>query len=264
MSEPPESATTLPRAWRVALPIFEGPLDLLLHLVRINRVEIADIPVATVCDQFQEYLELMEVLNLDIAADYIYEAALLIHLKSKMLLPQRPEGDEAEDDDPKADLVRRLLEYRRLKEASQSLAEIHSVRSGIWTRERQPLPPAAGDEEGIDLGDISLFDLLAALKSTLVRYEREHPPALRLAGESYSVRKQVDRMLAAMVAGRPFDLLEDLRQRSCRAEAVAGFLAVLELARLHLVRLHQTDGGELILYRTTRELRAEELEAIRG
>ncbi len=258
-----EAGELLPAAWRVQLPVFEGPLDLLLHLIKINRVEITDIPVAKICDQFHAYLQLMEELDLDIAGEYIYEAALLIHLKSKMLLP-RPAATEGEpEEDPRQDLVARLLEYRRLKEAAQSLAEVDRLRGGVWTRRPQPLPDAPADEqETIELGEVSLFDLLSALKQTLRRYDREHPPPLLVPADAWSVRDQFDRLLRELDAGRPFDLLADLRRRTCRAEAIAAFLAVLELARLNLIRVHQTDSGEILVYRTTRELGAEEREAI--
>jgi len=254
------ATSTLPAAWRVELPVFEGPLDLLLHLVRINEVEITDIPVARVCDQFHEYLGLMEEIDLDVAAEYLYEAALLIHLKSQILLPRPPDG-AGELEDPRQELVERLLEYQKLKEAAQSLAEIHGVRQGVFTREPQPLPE--GDvEESVDLGEVSLFDLLGALKTVLVRYEHEHPPPLLLRGESFSVRGQFDRLLSRLDGGRPVDLVDDLAGLSCRAEAVAGFLALLELARLNLVRIHQTETGEVLLYRTEREVELDELEAI--
>jgi len=255
----------LPESWRVHLPIFEGPLDLLLHLIKINKVEITDIPVATICDQFHAYLALMEELNLDIAGEYIYEAALLIHLKSKLLLPRPVRAEGQPEEDPRQELVERLLEYRRLKEAAQSLAELDRLRLGVWTRQPQPLP-AGPEEEGaeVDLGEVSLFDLLGALKQALVRYEKEHPPPLLLTGEAYSVRGQFDRLLGELDAGHPFDLLADLRGLSCRAEAIAAFLAVLELARLNLVRVHQTESGDILLYRTTRELSEYEREAIGG
>jgi segregation and condensation protein A len=260
----------LPESWRVNLPAFEGPLDLLLHLVKINKVEITDIPVAVICDQFHAYLALMEELNLDIAGEYIYEAALLIHLKSKLLLPRPKTSADEPDDDPRRDLVERLLEYRRLKEVAQSFAETDRLRLGIFTRRVQPLPAAneddeaAAEPEAMDLGEVSLFDLLSALRTVLVRYDKEHPPPLEISAEEFSVRGQFDRLLAALDAGRPFDLLLDLRRRSCRAEAIAAFLAVLELARLNLVRVHQTESGEVLLYRTTREAATAELEAIDG
>jgi len=261
------SGGLLPESWRVHLPVFDGPLDLLLHLVKVNRVEITDIPVATICDQFHEYLTLMEELNLDIAGEYIYEAALLIHLKSKLLLPRPAVAPGEPEEDPRQELVERLLEYRRLKEVAQSFAEVDRLRLGIFTR-KVPLPAAPAEPEGeegeIDLGDVSLFDLLGAFKKVLVRFDREHPPPIHLQGEAYSVRSQIDRLLGVLDAGRPFDLLEDLRRLSCRSEAVAAFLAVLELARLNLVRLHQTASGDVLLYRTTREVGSAELEAIGG
>ena len=259
----PQSPSLLPAEWRVELPVFEGPLDLLLHLVRVNEVEIGDIPVAKICDQFHEYLGLMEELNLDIAAEYIYEAALLIHLKSRMLLPRPRKEDGEPAEDPREELVQRLLEYQRLKEAAQSLAEVDSMRSGIWTRDAGP--PDLRDEEEpeeVDLGEVSLFDLLSAFKGVLLRYDREHPPPFHMSRETFSVRGQVERLLGRLSAGRPYDLLEDLRDLSCRAEAISAFLAVLELARMNLVRLHQTGDGELLLYRTTRELAAGELETV--
>jgi len=252
---------TLPADWRVKLPAFEGPLDLLLHLVRINEVEVTDIPVALICDQFQAYLGLMEELNLDIAAEYVYEAAFLIHLKSKLLLPATKD-EHGEEEDPREDLVERLLEYRKLKDAAQSLAEIHGVRRGIWTRPEEKL--SAGDEDAVDLSEVSLYDLLGALKSVLVRYDREHPPTLYLSAESFATRDQFERLLDLLGGGRPVDLLDDLGGRSCRAEAIAAFLAVLELSRLNLIRLHQTANGQVLMYRTDRQLEAHELEAIIG
>lgn len=256
------SAGSLPAEWRVRLPTFEGPLDLLLHLVRIDEVEVGDIQVSVVCDQFHEYLGLMENLNLDIAAEYIYEAAYLIHLKSKMLLPRTVSEDGEPEADPRQELVERLLEYRKLKEAAQSLAEVHNVRRGVWTRPAESL--SADDGESVDLGEVSLYDLLGALKAVLVRYDREHPPALHLSGESFSTRDQFERLLDVLDAGRPVDLVDDLASRSCRAEAIAAFLAVLELSRLNLIRLHQTESGDVLVYRTERELESHELEAITG
>jgi segregation and condensation protein A len=256
---------TLPESWRVCLPVFEGPLDLLLHLVRADELEVGDIPVARICDQFHEYLGLMEELDLDVAGEYVYEAAQLIHLKSRMLLP-RPVDEEGKPvADPRQELVQRLLEYRRIKEAAQALAEVHSVRRGIWTRqakELQAIAQAEGEGEELELGDVSLYDLLRALHGVLDRYGREHPDPLLLHGEAFSVRDQLMRLVKKLEGGRPFDVLDDLRTRSCRAEAIAAFLAVLEMARLGLIRLHQTAAGSVLLYRTARELSAADLEGI--
>lgn len=256
-----ESRGLLPASWRVQLPVFEGPLDLLLHLVKINKVEITDIPVSLVCDQFHEYLALMEELDLDVAGEYIYEAALLIQIKSRMLLPRPATLEEEREEDPRQELVARLLEYRRLKEAAQTLAEVHRLRQGIWTRRAQPLE-ADDEEQSLDLSDVSLYDLLTVFRRVLDRYQREHPEPLVFQGDAFPVHLQVDRLLARMEPGRPFDLLEDLMTLSCRGEAISAFLAVLELGRLNLIRLHQSAGGGIVVYRTTRELGASEREAL--
>jgi segregation and condensation protein A len=259
----------LPAAWQVHLPLFDGPLDLLLHLVRINQVDLTDIPVVTICDQFHAYLVLMEELDLDIAGEFIYEAAQLIVLKSKLLLPRatKEDGTPLDGEDPRQELVQRLLEYRRLKDAAEVLAEVDRVRQGIWTRKvdaRRELGGPAAEPEQLELSEVSLFDLLGAMRQVLVRFDREHPEPIHLRPESYPVRAQFERLLNALSASRPFDLIDDFRHRGCRAEVVSAFLAVLELARLNLVRIHQTASGELLLYRTTRDLSVADLEAIQG
>ncbi|MCG8455392.1 MAG: segregation/condensation protein A [Holophagales bacterium] len=264
MASPLPTLGVLPESWHVRLPDFEGPLDLLLHLIKEHELEITDIPVALVCEQFHRYLELMETLELDIAAEYIYMAAYLIHLKSRMLLP-RPrdlEGQEI-DEDPRRDLVARLLEYRRIKEAAQGFAEVESLRRGMWPRHTDEMKRITQQESReIDISDLSLFDLLRTFRLVLDRYEREHPEPLVLPGESFSVRDQIERLIAAMGGGRPIDLFDDLRTLSGRREAIAAFLAILEMARMQLVRMHQSRRG-LLLYRTERELSTVDLEAVR-
>ena len=197
MPSPLPSTGTLPETWRVRLPIFEGPLDLLLDLIRLNEVEITDIPVALVCDQFHQYLQWMEELDLDIAGDYIYMAAYLIHLKSKMLLP-RPKTLNGEEiaEDPRQDLVERLLEYRRLKEAAQTLAELDSVRRGMWIRQSDEMRRIgrAGAPE-MDISELSLYDLLRTFKDVIERFRLDHPEPFHVTGETYSVRGQVERLL---------------------------------------------------------------------
>ncbi|MCP3964475.1 MAG: segregation/condensation protein A [bacterium] len=257
---------TLPETWRVRLPDFEGPLDLLLHLIKVNKMEITDIPVAIICDQFHQYLELMEELNLDVAGDYIYMASYLIHLKSRILLPRPKTLDGQEvDEDPRQDLVERLLEYHRLKEAAQTLAEVDSVRRGMWPRRTDEVKRIAKeDAPEMDLSEVSLFDLLRTFKSVLERFDKENPEPLHMHGEVFTLRQQIERLVEVLRAGRPYDLIDDLRCLSGRREAIAAFLAVLEMARLRLVRLHQTQQGSILLYRTTREIDARELEAIQG
>jgi segregation and condensation protein A len=251
----------LPDAWRVSLPVFEGPLDLLLELIRVNQVSITDIPVALICDQFHEYLGLMEELDLDIAGEYVYEAALLIQIKSRMLLPRTAAAAEGEED-PREELVRRLLEYERLKQVAHTLAETDSVRRAMWARDAGPGDLLDGAEPELDLDEVSLYDLLVVFRDALARHRREHPEPLLYRGESFPVRGQIERLLARAQAGQSLDLLDDLLGLSCRAEAIAAFLAVLELARLQLLRLHQSASGSILLYRTTRELSPQDLETI--
>ena len=254
----------LPESWRVDLPTFEGPLDLLLQLIKVNEVDLRDIPIALICGQFHEYLEFMEELDLDIAGEYIYEAALLIQLKARLLLPT-PSRDQS-DEDPRGELVERLLEYQRIKEAAQSLAENASLRSGMWVRAPQEsrFLPEGVEEGALDLDEASLYDLLLVFRETLQRYDREHPAALVYHGEHFPIGVQFDRFLLAVQHGKPYDLLDDLLALSCRAEAISAFLAILELSRLQLIRLHQTDEGDILLYRTTRQLAEEERRGIQG
>lgn len=245
------------------LPTFEGPLDLLLQLIKLNKVEITDIPVVLICDQFHEYLELMEVLNLDVAGEFIYMAAYLVNLKSKMLLPRQRTG-KGQEEDPRQDLVERLLEYRRIKEAASNLAEVDSLRRGMWPRKSNELARISKAEgEEFDLSELSLFDLLKTLKTVLDRFERENPEPMRMTGEVFSVRDQITRLIAQLEAGRPIDLFDDLRTLSGRREAVAAFLAVLEMVKMALIHLHITAKGVLV-HRSTREINQQELEAIQA
>lgn len=266
MASPLPVTGNLPEAWKVRLPVFEGALDLLLQLIRVNEVKVTDIPVALICDQFHEYLNLMEHLSLDVAGDYIYMAAYLIHLKSKMLLP-RPktlEGKEVEED-PREDLVKRLLEYRRLKEAAQTQAEVDSVRRGMWVRRSDEIRQITKrDGKEMDISEVSLFDLLRTFRDVIERWEKDNPDPIQLTAEVFSVRSQFERLLDRLKPGKPYDLIDDMRTLTCRAEAVATFLAVLEMTRMLLIRFHQTEQGSVILYRTERELLMSELEAIHG
>jgi chromatin segregation and condensation protein Rec8/ScpA/Scc1 (kleisin family) len=143
---------------------------------------------------------------------------------------------------------------------------VHSVRRGIWTRQGKELAQLAKEEgeelESVELGELSLYDLLRAMSGVLNRYDKEHPPPLLLHTEIFSVRDQLLRLVKRLEGGRPFDVLDDLRALSCRAEAVAAFLAVLEMAKLSLIRLHQTDAGAILLYRTATELDAAAIEGL--
>jgi segregation and condensation protein A len=230
-------------AYAVKLPAFEGPLDLLLHLIRLNEVEITDIPIARVCEQYLEYLDLMRELNLDVAGEYLLMAATLAWIKSRMLLPPEPgEGDE-EGPDPRAELIARLLEYERYKEASEELAGRRWLGRDVFAaRGPEPEPPPEGERE-IEVG---LFELVEALRRALA--------SAPVAGRAHEVETEPitvrERMIAVMRLletreSAPFeDALLDAGRPASRALIVATFLAVLELTRLAALRIFQAiDAG---------------------
>jgi segregation and condensation protein A len=230
-------------AYAVKLPAFEGPLDLLLHLIRLNEVEITDIPIARVCEQYLEYLDLMRELNLDVAGEYLLMAATLAWIKSRMLLPPEPgEGDE-EEVDPRAELIARLLEYERFKEASEELAERRWLGRDVFAAQGPDLEPPPEGERAIEAG---LFELVEAMRRALASAPTQGR-AHEIETEPITVR---ERMIAVMRVletreSAPFeDALADVAAPPTRALIVTTFLAVLELTRLAALRVFQgVDAG---------------------
>jgi segregation and condensation protein A len=217
----------------VAIPAFSGPLDLLLHLIRVNEVSITDIPIAEITEQYTQYLDAMRELDLDVASDYVALAAELIYIKSRMLLPRAP-GEPVED--PRQELARRLLEYERYKKAAESFHEIDTLRAGLWPRAETELPKSP---EGETL-EVSLFDLIEVFRTVTDRYRLAHPPALEIRHLRFSVADKMMQLVERLQAsGRDLPLLEWLGQMTYRAEAVTAFLATLELIRLSVVSVFQ-------------------------
>ena len=218
----------------VAIPAFAGPLDLLLHLIRINEVSITDIPIAEITEQYTAYLDAMRELDLDVASEYIALAAELIYIKSKMLLPRAPGEPEV---DPRADLAQRLLEYEKFKRSAETLHAVDTLRSGLWPRPETEIPRAEGVEETLE---VSLFDLIETFRTVTENYRLAHPPALTIHHLRFSVRDKMLELLARLDEHKTMPLLEFLGQMRYRAEAVTAFLACLELIRLGVVRAFQT------------------------
>ncbi len=216
----------------VAIAAFNGPLDLLLHLIRINEVSITDIPIAQITEQYTAYLDTMRELDLDVASEYVALAAELIYIKSKMLLPRVP-GEEAVD--PRADLAQRLLEYEKFKRSAETLHAIDTLRGGLWSRPEVE-PPKADGEETLE---VSLFDIIEAFRGVTERYRLAHPPAIAIHHLRFSVAEKMIELLERLDAARTMPLLEFLGQMRYRAEAVTAFLACLELIRLGVVRAFQ-------------------------
>ena len=216
----------------VAIAAFNGPLDLLLHLIRVNEVSITDIPIAEITEQYTAYLDTMRELDLDVASEYVAMAAELIYIKSKMLLPRAPGEPET---DPRADLAQRLLEYEKFKRSAETLHAIDTLRGGLWPRPEVEIPRAEGDKTL----EVSLFDLIETFRRVTENYRLAHPPALAIHHLRFSVRDKMLELLARLDEKRTMPLLEFLGQMRYRAEAVTAFLACLELIRLGVVRAFQ-------------------------
>lgn len=242
-------------AYKITLPSFHGPLDLLLHLIRKHEIDIYDIPIVLVTEQYNAYLDAMSELDLDIAADYIYMAALLIHIKSKMLLPRDETADD-QAEDPRKELVDRLLDYQRFKAVAESFAELDVVRMGMWSRPRGPIPGAEEPAE-IDMSEVSLFDLIDAFRTALVRYQENHPQAIELHRVVHRISDKMVEIYEKLNEKSPIRLQWFLEGRD-RNELIAVFLGMLELVRLGGVTLQQSETfGEILMARGPREIDPE-------
>lgn len=250
MTTMPEQEEEESNGYKVTLPSFQGPLDLLLHLLKKNEIDIYDIPIALITRQYNEYLEAMEQLDLEVAADFIYMAALLINIKSKMLLP-RDETDETAED-PRKELVDRLLEYQRFKAVAETFAELDVVRMGMWQRPPTKLPGTDASE--IDMSEVSLFDLIDAFRTALNRYKEAHPQAIELQRTVHKVSEKMSEIYHKVNERAEIRLGWFLEGRG-RDELIALFLATLELVRLGGVSLKQSDTfGEIVMSKTENQI----------
>ena len=225
-------------SYHVKLEIFEGPMDLLLHLIKKHELDIYDIPIAPITQQYLEYLELMKSLDMEVAGEFLVMAATLTHIKSRMLLPpaETPEGEE-DGTDPRAELIRRLLEYKRFKDAAASLEQKEHDWSRVFTRETEAVPELPPDDQPL-LFDFHLFDLLAALKDVLART----PDAgIEITAEAVSITDKISYILTRL-EGADSMLFADLFDRdTTRAHVIATFMALLELMKNRVVRAVQVE-----------------------
>ncbi|MFB3816794.1 MAG: ScpA family protein [Candidatus Methylomirabilales bacterium] len=232
--------------FQVKLQAFEGPLDLLLHLIREHQIDILDIPIARITDEYLRTLAMMQELDLDVAGEFLVMAATLIHIKSRMLLPpeEAPEGEEAEEADPRAELVDRLLEYQRFKEAAQTLGVLEGEQLLLH---RRGAPAPALEVEGPL--EIPLLDLLRAFRDVLRRAPAAGPVEIR--AEELNVGQRlvllVDRL--AQESPLPFDRLFEGQVR--RVEIIVTFLALLEALRRGMAKARQSEPhGPIMVYAT--------------
>jgi segregation and condensation protein A len=239
-------------AIQIKVEAFEGPLDLLVHLIKKNQMNVYDIQVSIITRQYLEYLDLMQELNLDVASEFLVMAATLIHIKSKMLLP-RPEtaaGDPVDEEDPRDALVRRLLEHQKFKAAAELLHEKETLRNAQWARPDSRIAAIAGDDYEPEI-EVDLFSLLSAFKQVLER-ARERPPVL-LPAEQISIEARIEQLLERLSETEACGFNDLFEHDASRAEMITTFLAILEMIRLKLIRVFQQGGaGAIRIYKRAR------------
>ncbi|MCU0796487.1 MAG: segregation/condensation protein A [Akkermansiaceae bacterium] len=234
--------------YKVRLDIFEGPLDLLLYLIKKDEVDIQDISIARITGQYLKYIETFRLLNIDLAAEFIVMAANLMYLKSRTLLPrsEQPPEEDAEEDDPRWELIRQLIEYKKFKDAAHFLAHREVEQEGRFALrpekpEVDPTPPP--------LAEISIFDLIRAFQNVLKRFEESHDLG-DIVDDRYTVADKIEMLLTRFVPGQAarFDSL--FADAVTKAEVIVTFLAVLELMKMNQFVLRQTEVfGEIEIER---------------
>lgn len=233
--------------YKIQLEVFEGPLDLLLYLIKKDEVDIYDIPIERITSQYIEYLNLMRMLDLNIAGEFLVMAATLLMIKSRMLLPveDRPEVEEEEDADPRWDLVRQLLEYKKFKDAASHLQWCELKQANIFARTAEAAVPV-DNEPGLGLGDVSLFDLIAALNQALKRIKVEELG--EIFAEQFTVADKIETILSTVRSDGNITFSRLFGHMASRQEIVCTFLAVLELIRLRQILARQSDDfGDIVI-----------------
>lgn len=228
---------------KISLPLYEGPLDLLLDMIRRQKIDVYDIPIARITEQYLAYLHLMQELNVDLASEFLVMAAQLIYIKSRTLLPPDPDAPEGEAEDPREELVRRLLEYEKFKNAAQMLYQREMVEKAVWSN-----PGEITFEEGEMEPQmaVSLYDLLLAFRDVVKRAEVR--PLMELARDEFSIEQMMgylfDRLAGNERAARVTDILPEI---TSRRGMITAFLALLELTRLKAIFLSQEQPfGEIL------------------
>lgn len=242
--------------YRVKLHIFEGPLDLLLYLIKKNEMDIFNIPIAEITRQYLEYLEIIQLLDVNLAGEFVAMAATLMQIKSAMLLPKE-ETPEEEEPDPREELMRRLLEYQRFKDAAQTLAGLESQQLHVFPRAGEvPVETDAAPEEGDGrYFEATLFDLLTAFSKVLAEIPKD--TFYQVIKDECTVEEKVHELLHLLVTRKSVQLQELLAQQKNKIHIIATFLAVLELIRQKEVAAQQHEPfGPILLCRREDQMRA--------
>ena len=226
--------------YKVKLEIFEGPLDLLLYLIKRDELDIYDISIERITKQYLEYLQAFKELNIDVAGEFVVMAANLIYIKSRSLLPadQQPPEEDVEEDDPRWDLIRQLIEYKKFKEAAAQLQQRQLEQELIFVREPNGIDPIVAAP--LRLGEVGVFQLINAFQAVIKRVEARED-LREIFGEHYTVSDKIDWILQRVGDGVPLRFSELFARMASRVEIVVTFLALLELIRLRQVSATQTN-----------------------
>jgi len=234
----------------VRLQVFEGPLDLLLHLIKKNEVDIYDIPIALITQQYLDYLDLMQELDLDVVGEFLVMAATLIHIKSRMLLPRPDPTQEDPEEDPREALVRRLIEHQRFKAAAELLHEREIQRSAQWGRPDGRIAEVVGEAPEPEI-EVDLFSLMAAFRQVLERARAR--PRVLLPPEQMPIETRIEQLLARLSETDACGFEELFADVQTRGGMIVTFLALLEMIRLKMVRVFQQGNfGAIRVYKRAR------------
>lgn len=232
------------------LDVFEGPLDLLLYLIKRDEVDIYEISIEKITKEYLAFLDTFQTLNIDLAGEFIVMAATLLYIKSRTLLPvdQRMAEDDAEEDDPRWELIRQLIEYKKFKEAADQLREREALQEALFPR--LPALPELPPAENLLVEEVGIFDLIHAFQKVLKRLEDGREDLREIFEENFTVGEKIETIMAMTSGGVPLRFEELFREQASRAEVVVTFLAMLELIRMKQLRVRQEQGfGEIWLER---------------
>ena len=223
-----------PETCLVKVQAFEGPLDLLLHLIKKHEINIYDIPISLITEQYLEYLEMMKELNLEIVGDYLIIAAELGHIKSKMLLPEPPD-DEIEEDDPRADLVRRLIEYQRYQEAAEQFSKLEALDRDVFTRSYQD----NADDRTNQLLKVDLWSLIDSFREVFKRRNLNISEGIQFDVETVTLDERILEVTSILISKKEMRFEDLFRHNASRLELIITFLAILELIKTHTISAYQ-------------------------
>ncbi|MDB4578603.1 segregation/condensation protein A [Akkermansiaceae bacterium] len=225
--------------YKVSLEFFEGPLDLLLYLIRRDEVDIYDISLERITTQYLEYVESFKMLNIDLASEFISMAANLMYIKSRTLLPKsvQPPDEEADEDDPRWELIRQLIEYKKFKDAAGFLAQREVAQEQVYAHapEKKARPD---DDEPVPLAEVSIFDLIRAFQNVIKRFEETRDFG-DIIDDRHTVSDKIDHLLNLIKPGGSLSLQSLFREATSKIEVIVTFLALLELMKMNQFKARQ-------------------------